>query len=137
LISRILVDTGLIVAILSDSDPYHKACVEALSHMRGRLMTCWPVITEAAWLLRKYPHAVERLPASCNGGPFELLPLDGADLAGITAMMNKYRNLGLQLADACLAHLAEREATNLIFTLDRRDFSALRLVRGRKLRLIP
>ena len=69
--------------------------------------------------------------------PFELVPLGETDLPGIAAILAKYRALGIQLADASLVHLANREGIEIMFTLDRRDFGVLRLVRGKKLRLIP
>jgi uncharacterized protein len=75
--------------------------------------------------------------SSFNGGPFELLSLNEADLSGIAAILAKYRNLGLQIADASLAHLANREEIETVFTLDRRDFGILRLARAKKFRLIP
>lgn len=134
---RVLLDTGPIVAILSESDEHHKACVEQLRSIRGPLLTCWPVITEAAWLLRAYPLAIGRLLSSFKGLPFKLLDLKEQDLQGIAAILAKYEGLGIQLADASLMHLANREGIETIFTLDRRDFSVLRLARGRKLRVIP
>lgn len=134
---RVLVDTGPIVAILSKSDEHHESCVEQLQRIRGPLLTCWPVITEAAWLLRAYPLAIATLLSSFNGRPFELVPLNETDLSGIAAILARYKGLGIQLADASLAHLADREGIELVFTLDRRDFSVLRLAGGRKLRLIP
>jgi predicted nucleic acid-binding protein len=106
----ILVDTGPIVAILSASDEYHEACVEQLRHIRGSLFTCWPVITEAAWLLRGHPVAVARLLTSFDGKPFELASLDAVDLSGIGTILTRYRDLGIQLADASLVHLANRDA---------------------------
>jgi predicted nucleic acid-binding protein len=87
--------------------------------------------------LRAYPHAVERLLSSFRSGLFELLPLTGDDFPGIAAILVKYKNLGIQLADASLAHLAIREGIDAVFTLDRRDFSVLRLSRGRRFRVIP
>jgi predicted nucleic acid-binding protein len=131
------VDTGPIVAILLDSDEHHEACVEQLRHIAGPLLTCWPVITEAAWLLRSYPQAIRKLLSSCNGRPFELVPLSATDLPGIIAILGKYESLGIQLADASLVHLANREGIDLMFTLDRRDFGVLRLAHGKRLRLIP
>jgi predicted nucleic acid-binding protein len=135
--NEVLVDTGPIVAILSESDEFHEACVGQLQRIRGPLLTCWPVITEAAWLLRAYPLAVRKLLSSFRGLPFELVPLDQADLPGIAAILAKYEGLGIQLADASLAHLANRERIETIFTLDRRDFGVLRLARGRKFRVVP
>jgi predicted nucleic acid-binding protein len=137
LTGKVLVDTGPIVAILLESDEHHEACVEQLHHIRGPLLTCWPVITEAAWLLRAYPQTIRKLLSSFHGRPFELVPLGETDLPGIAAVLAKYEGLRIQLADASLVHRANRERIEIMFTLDRRDFGALRLARGKKLRLIP
>jgi predicted nucleic acid-binding protein len=133
----VLIDTGPIVAILLESDEHHEACVEQLHHIRGPLLTCWPVITKAAWLLRAYPQAIRELLSSFHGRPFELVPLGETDLPGIAAILARYEGLRLQLADASLVHLANREGIEMMFTLDRRDFGVLRLAHGKKLRLIP
>ena len=137
MISRVLVDTGPIVAILLKSDEHHEACVEQLRHLKVPLLTCWPVITEAAWLLREYPLAVEALLSAFNRKPFEIADLDETDLTGIATILQKYKSLGIQLADASLVHLANREGIDTIFTLDRRDFNVVRLTRGKKLRILP
>lgn len=50
---------------------------------------------------------------------------------------NGYQDLKIQLADAALLHLANRESIETVFTLDRRDFSVLRLARNRRLRVVP
>ena len=104
---------------------------------RPPLLSCWPVIPEAAWLLRAYPPAIRKLLSTFHGGSFELVPLDETDLRGIAAILAKYRTLGIQLADASLVHVANREGIEILFTLDRRAFGLLRLARGKKLRLIP
>ena len=134
---RVLVDTGPIVAILSSSDKHHEACVQQLRTIKGILVTCWPVLTEVAGLLRDYPPAINALLASFASGPFRFAGLDERDLPGITAIMRRYRDLKIQLADAALLHLANREGIETIFTLDRRDFGVLRLTRNRRLRVVP
>ena len=133
----VLVDTGPIVAILAQSHEHHAACVAHLHHIKGPLLTCWPVIAEALWLLRAYPLAARRLLSCFDGRPFDLAPLTEADLPGITAILAKYRDIGVQLADASLVHLANREGIETIFTLDRRDFGVMRLARGKRFRVIP
>jgi predicted nucleic acid-binding protein len=137
LTGQILIDTGPIVAILLESDEHHKPCVEQLHHIRGPLLTCWPVITEAAWLLRTYPRALRKLLSSFHGRPFELVALGETDLPGIAAILAKYEALRIQLADASLVHLANREGIETMFTLDRRNFGVVRLAHGKKLRLLP
>jgi len=87
--------------------------------------------------MRAFPLAVGKLLSSFDGRPFKLAPLSAADIPGIAAILAKYKDLGIQLADASLVHLANREGIETVFTLDRRDFGVLRPARGKKLRLIP
>ena len=133
----VLADTGPIVAILDTSDSQHKTCVEWLRSIRAPLLTCWPVITEAAWLLRSREQATQKLLNGFDQGTFKLLDLTQRDMPAIAAVLARYNSLGLQFADASLLHLANREAINTIFTLDRRDFSVVRQSSGKRLRLIP
>jgi predicted nucleic acid-binding protein len=134
---RVLVDTGPLVAILSRTDEHHKTCVQALRDLPGPLFSCWPVITEAAWLLRAYPRAVQQLLKSIGNGFVELLPLAGTEAKAIADVMKRYENIRPQLADATLVYLADRDGIDTIFTLDQRDFSVYRSGRKRPFRIIP
>jgi uncharacterized protein len=134
---RVLVDTGPLVAILSPADHYHEVCVRTLASLKSPLLTCWPVITEAAWLLRDYPLAFENLLGNTNGGFLEVLPITGKDSSQIVDILKRYASLRPQLADGTLVHLANREDIRTIFTLDRRDFSVYRSARKRALRILP
>jgi uncharacterized protein len=133
----VLVDTGPLVAIMSRTDQHHETCIETLRGLPGPLFSCWPVITEAAWLLRKHPGAVKQLLNSISEGFLELLPIQSSEAAPIAKLMEKYKNIRSQLADAALIYLAERDGFDLIFTLDRRDFSVYRDKRDRVFRIIP
>ncbi len=134
---RVLVDTGPLVAILSKSDEHHERCVEALRSMPGPLLSYWPVITEAAWLLRKSPSAVQQLLRSVDSGFVELLPLGNLDAKALAEIMKKYASLRPQLADAALVYLAGRDGIEVIFTLDRRDFSVYRSAKKKPFRILP
>ena len=134
---RVLVDTGPLVAILSRSDEHHGRCVAALRELPGPLFSCWPVITEAAWLLREYPRAVQQLLKGLGSGFVELLPLTSLEAEGVAAVMKKYQDLRPQLADACLVYLANRDGIDTVFTLDRRDFGVYRSARRKALRIVP
>lgn len=134
---RVLVDTGPLVAILSRTDEHHKVCVQALRVLPGPLFSCWPVITEAAWLLPAYPRAVQQLLKSIGNGFVELLPLASTESKAIADVMKHYENIRPQLADATLVDLADRDGIDTIFTLDQRDFSVYRSARKRPFRIIP
>jgi uncharacterized protein len=134
---RVLVDTGPLVAIMSGTDQHHKACVQTLHDLPGPLFSCWPVITKAAWLLRGHTGAVRQLLDSISAGFLELLTIQSAEVAEIGRVMEKYRNIRPQLADAALIYLAERDGFDVIFTLDRRDFSVYHAGRKRGFRIVP
>jgi predicted nucleic acid-binding protein len=55
------VDAGLLVAILNDRDQHHAVCVAEAKTLRGPFFTCWPEITEAAYLLRNRPAAAPKV----------------------------------------------------------------------------
>ena len=57
----------------------------------------------------------------------DILPLESADLPRMRELMRKYRDLPMDLADAALMRVAERERTSRIFTIDRKDFELYRL----------
>lgn len=134
---RVLVDTGPLVAILSASDQYHDRCVGQLQSLAPPLLTCWPVVTEAAWLLRSRPKAIKSLLDGFHTGFLELLPMDQHDVAEIAKRLERYAVSGVQLADICLVHLAQRESIRTLFTLDRRDFQIIRPKGNRALTLLP
>ncbi len=133
----VLVDAGPLVAIIRSSEQHHAACRAALRDIQPPLVTCWPVLTEAAYLLRDRPDEVLALLRSIRGGFLELAPLDAHDLPSIAGVLEKYGDLKLQLADACLVHLANREGIDTIFTLDRRDFSTVRKATGTAMTIVP
>jgi uncharacterized protein len=136
-VRRVLLDTGPLVAILSARDQHHAVCVDALRDLPGPLFSCWPVITEAAWLLRRDPRAVQQLLKSLGSGFVELLPLASLEATAIAAVMKKYAGISPQLADATLVYLADRDEIDTIFTLDQRDFSVYRGGRKRGFRILP
>ena len=122
----VLVDTGPLVALLDRSDPDHVACQETLSSLSDSMVTVWPVITEAMYMLRAYWRAQEALWEMIETGAVEILPLGIDDVPRMQQLMRKYRDLPMDLADAALVRAAERERLRRIFTLDRRDFQIYR-----------
>jgi predicted nucleic acid-binding protein len=131
----VLVDTGPLVAIIDSSDAFHDRCVEVLRELRDPLFTVWPVITEAMHLVGS-PVAQERLWEVLEEGGLTLKPLDGTDAPRMRALMRKYRDLPMDLADAALVRVAERDEVNTVFTTDRSDFSAYRMHGSRRFRLL-
>lgn len=133
---RALVDTGPLVAIGNRDEQRHRAMLEHLKALQRPLPTCWPVLTEAAYLLRGRPEHVRQLLELTKQGVLEILPLTSADVDGINEILARFADQRFQLADACLMHLAEREGIEHVFTLDVRDFSIYRTPSGKPLSIV-
>ena len=137
-IDRVLIDTGPLVAVFRSDEQYHERCTSQLADIRPPLLTSWPVLTEAVYLLRKTPQAVKALLSQVEGGRlFRVVSLGDEFAPWVEAFFDRYSDREPQLADASLIYLAERDGIDTVFTLDRRDFSVYRLSGNRALNIVP
>ena len=86
----ILVDAGLLVALVDADDQYHEQCVSTLKTLQEPLATVWPPLTEAMYLLNDLPAAQEALWEMLVRKALELLPLGLVDLPRIRELLRKY-----------------------------------------------
>ena len=135
--TSVLVDAGPLVAALDQADPHHAACLAALRSLPTPLLTVWPALTEAVYLLGFSWVAQRELLEFVTEGTLQLLPLVEEDVPRMRDLMQKYRDLPMDLADAALVRVAERERIHNIFTLDRRDFSLYRPARLGHFQIVP
>jgi uncharacterized protein len=134
---RAVADTGPLVATVRKREKAHKKCVAALKAFRPPLLTCWPVLTETAWLLRDEPEGMKTIGGLVRSGSIKLVELDESALDWIIAFLERYASIGAQMADAALMYIAEREGIDTVFTLDERDFTVYRTTDGRALDIVP
>lgn len=131
----LLTDTGPLVALLDADDAAHGRCAEYLKGVRSFLVTTWPVVTEAMYLLGRSLPAQRSLLRMIAGA--ELAIEDIHDVIGrIEYLLYKYRDVPMDFADASLVATAERKKWNEIFTLDG-DFRIYRLASRRSFRVVP
>ena len=101
-----LLDTGPLVSFLASGLRHHSRACEQWKYFRPPLLTCEPVLTEAAFLLQR-ERGVIRVALDVQ-----------EEQADSRALMRRYRNRPMSLADACLVRLSELESTGELFTLD-------------------
>jgi predicted nucleic acid-binding protein len=123
----ILVDAGPLAAIVDAKDQHHAACTAAMQTIREPLGTVWPALSEVMYLLAGMPRAQEGVWEMIVRGAVQLLPLGPDDVPRIRELMHQYSNRPMDLADAALIRVAEREHLRHFFTVDRKDFSVYRL----------
>jgi predicted nucleic acid-binding protein len=124
----ILTDTGFWLALANTGDRHHSRAKKALANVRGPLITTWPVMTETCHMLatRLGIHAELAFVRSATLGAFELFQLERVHLPRVETLIEKYRALPMDLADASLVILAEESGTGNILSTDTRDFGTYR-----------
>ena len=132
-----LVDAGPLIALIERTDAHHERCVAALAGIMEPLVTVWPAFTEAMYLVRGAERSERALWGMIDGGGLDFAELSAHDAPRLRDLMVRYRDQPMDLADAALVHVAERDGLHQIFTLDRRHFSTYRLHRRRRFTIIP
>jgi predicted nucleic acid-binding protein len=132
--SGVLLDTGPLVAYLYPKDTHHEWAVEQFATLDLPFITCEPVLSEACFLVARNGQQPTRVLELVGRGAIRIAFDLSDELAAVRALMERYANVPMSLADACLVRLAEM--TRLpICTLDR-DFAVYRAHRRRTLDLI-
>ena len=125
------------MALIHADDRHHASCRDALEQIRESLVTVWPVITEAMYLLDFSAEAQDALWQLLERDAVKILSLDAGDVPRMRELMRKYRDLPMDLADAALVRAAERERISRVFTIDRRDFEVYRPRGIRRFTILP
>jgi len=131
----VLLDTGVLLAVLDDRDPHHEPATKWLARSKGKLHTVGPVLAEAAYFLSSSRRAV--LAEMASGGMLKVHEPDAAGYKRVAAVLRKYADLRADWADAMLVWLAEESGIHRIATVDVRDFSAYRIHGRAKFHLEP
>lgn len=132
-----LVDAGPLVALIHARDENHERCSKAAERIRSPLVTVWPAFTEAMYLLSFSWKAQEALWEMVERNALTFLSLNAEDFARMRELMKRYNDRPMDLADAALVRVAEREKLREVFTVDRRDFSVYRPAHVKRLTIVP
>jgi predicted nucleic acid-binding protein len=109
--------------------------VEAVQGVIAPLVTCEAVIAESCYLLRRVAGARDAVLENVARGVFQIPLQLSRDAPGVQRILRKYGDREIDLADACLIHLASELKTGDILTLDR-DFEIYRWGGARLFRLL-
>ncbi|MEX2263041.1 MAG: PIN domain-containing protein [Bryobacteraceae bacterium] len=128
-----LLDTGPLVSFLASGLRHHSWTIEQWKRLRPPLLTCEPVLTEAAFLLKREGREPDALFALLERGVIRIALAVEEEQADLRALMHRYRNRPMSLADACLVRLSEIHMDGEVFTLD----SDFRIYRRHGNKVIP
>jgi predicted nucleic acid-binding protein len=128
-----VLDTGPLVSFLASGLKHHKWAVEQWKRLRPPLLTCEPVLTEAAFLLKREGRDTDPLFVLLERGVIRIALTVQQELSDLRVLMRRYRNRPMSLADACLVRLSEIHASAEVLTLD----SDFRIYRRHGNKVIP
>ncbi len=124
----IIVDAGFLYALLDRGDAWHARAAASSSTVEEGWVTTWPALTEATHLItrRLGSRFAQALMDEVADGGIVAWDIPPALIKRIPAMMQRYINLPMDLADASLVLLAEHLGHGRILTTDERDFGSYR-----------
>lgn len=131
--TRVIIDTGPIVALLNNRDSHHEWVREVLDGVTPPLYTCEAVISEASFLLGRFAGASHRVLQLITGDVIRLDFSLAEEMEPVTALMQRFSDVPMSLADACLVRMTELESQSVVLTIDR-DF---RIYRRYGRRVVP
>lgn len=135
MLQQVIVDMGVLVALIDRRDRYHAWVTEQLTQIAPPLLTCEAVISETWFLLQRVKNGRGTLLQLLNHRQIEVqLDLD-AELATVVALLTRYQSVPVSLADAELVRMAELYSNSSVFTLDS-DFQIYRKNRDHLIPLI-
>lgn len=123
--TKVIVDTGPIVAFLNKRDSYHNWARELFDRIEPPVYSCESVISEASFLLRSIKGGSDAVAEMMTRN---LIVIDfslSTEIHAVRKLMSKYSNIPMSLADACLVRMAELEKYSQVVTLDQ-DFNVYR-----------
>jgi predicted nucleic acid-binding protein len=125
-----IADTGLLVAFANRNDRHHEWAVGIAERVSEPLLTCEPVLAEAAFHLQSVPLVLAML----REGLVSLAFNCREHLAQLAALADRYEDRHPDLADLCLIRMSELFPRHSVITVDREDF---RVYRRNKREAIP
>ncbi len=135
----LIVDTSALLAYFDASEPDHAAVAEAIDASRDLLIVSPYVVAELDYLVATRHGGAAELAVldELTGGAWELAGFGAGALAQARAIIAKYRDQDIGVADASNVVLAEQYRTRTLATLDRRHFDVLRAGTGDRFTVLP
>jgi predicted nucleic acid-binding protein len=130
-----IVDSGPLVAFFDRAERHHNWVVKRIEKVEPPLLTCEAVLAETMYLIARYPAAQGALFELLNNGAIQIAFRLDEHVDALRKLLEKYRDLPMSLADACIVRMAEIHERHAILTLDA-DFSVYRKHRGVPLMLV-
>lgn len=131
---RVILDTGVLVALLNRRDSYHSWSVAQWKQVKSPALTCDAVISEACFLLKR-GYLIDAVFEMIAVGAIRLAFDLQAEADNVRVLMKRYESVPISIADACLVRMSELIPDSTVMTLDS-DFQIYRRFRKEEISVI-
>jgi predicted nucleic acid-binding protein len=114
----VIVDTGPLVALFDRAERHHSWVAERIEKLEAPLLTCEPVLAETMYLLARYPKAQDVVLELLHNGALRIAFQIDEHIGALRTLLQKYQDIPMSLADACLVRMAEIHDRHAVLTLD-------------------
>ena len=129
--ARPVADTGFIVALFNKRDRHHRWAREQATQFDPPFETCEPVLTETFYLTTSA--VAGQLKNALGRGAFRTTFAFEDHQEPVLALMDKYADVPMSFADACLVRMTEILPDPLVLTTD----SDFRIYRRHSRQVVP
>lgn len=129
---KTLIDSGPLIALFDRSDKYHLKVLEFMKTFKGELVTSWSVVTEVSHMLDFNLQVQIDFLKWCEIGGVNLFEISQEELCDIRVMIEKYSDVPMDLADATLMYIANKQKIKNIISIDS-DFDIYRTLKKQNL----
>jgi predicted nucleic acid-binding protein len=135
----VIVDTSALLAFFDTDEPDHAAVTTVLETANDPLAVSPYVLAELDYLVASRLGVSAELAVlrELSGGAWDLAAFGTEDLAAARAVVERYADQAIGLADASIVVLAARYQTRTVVTLDRRHFGVVRPIDGGSFKILP
>lgn len=116
--TRVVIDTGPLVALLNRRDRHHAWVRDVLDTVEPPVFTCESVVSEACFLLRRIGDGQDAVLELLSEDVLRIDFRMASELDALRALMKKFANVPMSLADACLVRMTELDPRSQVLTLD-------------------
>ena len=113
-----IVDTGPLVAFFDRTERHHQWVRERITELEPPLLVCEPVLTKTMYLLRGQLRAQAILFQLLENGAINISFRVDEHVTTLRKLHQKYLNVPMSLADACIVRMAELNERHAVLTLD-------------------
>lgn len=130
---QVILDTGPLVAFINGRDRYHEWSTLQWSQIDPPFLTCEAVLSESCYLLKGIEGGQAIVLELLRRGVLNLSFRIDDSIKQIAWLLQKYSDVPMSLADACLVRMSEQYAESHVLTLN----DHFRIYRKNKTQVIP